>query len=188
MSKVQLKEQEQDIYETVRAGITEGGTTFEQARWVLDFLHDAGYVIQRAAQTDEVDTLRKQLQTNVAFSQMKEARFSEKIELKNREMTSSLWKENEELKSRITTLEADLSRLRNPWRDISEAQTDEAAPHPHSYERRVLDSIAHIRGEMAKGFYHPDKEPLEVIMYAAEQWQVYELRCLERAMKENNND
>lgn len=41
--------------------------------------------------------------------------------------------------------------------------------HPHSYEKRVLDSIAHIRAEMAKGFYHPDKEPLEVIMYAAEE-------------------
>ena len=40
---------------------------------------------------------------------------------------------------------------------------------PHSYEQRVLDSIAHIRKEMEKGFYHPDKEPLEVIMYAAEE-------------------
>ena len=50
------------------------------------------------------------------------------------------------------------------------AQTDEAkALHPHSYEKRVLDSIAHIRAEMAKGFYHPDKEPLEVIMYAAQE-------------------
>ena len=41
--------------------------------------------------------------------------------------------------------------------------------HPHSYERRVLDSIAYIRGEMKKGFYAPDKEPLEVIMFAAEE-------------------
>ena len=40
---------------------------------------------------------------------------------------------------------------------------------PHTYEQRVLDSIAHVRAEMAKGFYHPDKEPLEVIMYAAEE-------------------
>lgn len=40
---------------------------------------------------------------------------------------------------------------------------------PDGYEQRVLDSIAHIRKEMAKGFYHPDKEPLEVIMYAAEE-------------------
>ena len=41
--------------------------------------------------------------------------------------------------------------------------------HPHSYEKRVLDSIAHIRAEIEKGFYHPDKEPLEVIMYAAKE-------------------
>ena len=41
--------------------------------------------------------------------------------------------------------------------------------HPHSYEKRVLDSVAHIRAEMAKGFYYPDKEPLEVIMFAAEE-------------------
>lgn len=41
--------------------------------------------------------------------------------------------------------------------------------HPHSYEQRVLDSIAYIRGELEKGFYSPDKEPLEVIMYAAKE-------------------
>ena len=41
--------------------------------------------------------------------------------------------------------------------------------HPHSYEKRVLDSIAYIRDEMKKGFYAPDKEPLEVIMFAAEE-------------------
>lgn len=40
---------------------------------------------------------------------------------------------------------------------------------PESYEQRVLDSIAHIRGELEKGFYCPDKEPLEVIIYAAEE-------------------
>jgi len=40
---------------------------------------------------------------------------------------------------------------------------------PESYEQRVIDAIAYIRGEMAKGFYSPDKEHLEVVMYAAEE-------------------
>ncbi len=59
MSEVQLDTEEQDIYETIRAGITEGQTTFEQARWVIDNLKDAGYTITRAPVTNASEDVRE---------------------------------------------------------------------------------------------------------------------------------
>lgn len=63
MSEVQLEE-DQDIYETIRAGITEGGSSFEMARHVLDALSDDGYIITRPNATGDkimTDQYRKDL-------------------------------------------------------------------------------------------------------------------------------
>ena len=58
MSEMQLIE-EQHIYEIVRSGITEGSTTFEQTRWVLDNLEENDYVIVKRTALLEHEKMRE---------------------------------------------------------------------------------------------------------------------------------
>lgn len=85
MSEMQL---DQEIYETIRAGITEGGTSFEQARWVIDSLADAGYKIISAQAAE-----RSEMANMALHGQY--------------QRTDELYKEVVALKERSQTLEAE---------------------------------------------------------------------------------
>ena len=70
---------------------------------------------------------------------------------------------------KVTSAGGNYAMLTESINTIRQCLAPVSEVHPHSYEKRVLDSIVYLRGEIEKGFYHPDKEPLEVIMYAAEE-------------------